>query len=655
MIRLRFSVSAVIFSMFVSPVVYWKRIQPACQWRRLWAGMAAGVLGGVGRTDNPAARRQVSGAVLLLGIACCGFATGGAAGSALQVEEARPPSPAEAMRTWQEVEGWIRSWRLPPDAAGFPASAACVTLRLNGEVVGRGEDFRGDDRSVWRAAMAAMDQAASNVVTEGVVPNDALRTERLRMVGERMTVGIELAGALTPFAPATYAEVETTLSPGVHGVAVRRDRDVYGFFPGTMLSLNMLPHEALANRAATVVGNAAAGLEEPGKLAERHKLVFYRFETVHLAQTSVNEAPIFLRRGGRLVLREQITMAELVRMGRAMSAHLAGRVDDADGGTIREGYRPWLGRYDGREGGAALLLAGIALQAWQEHGADDAGAEAVAVARRAALRLSAAAPVEEGQTLPLAFATVLVARGLEAETADASDREWLRQAAAALASLHDAESGFAPQVRSHERAPVAWALAEASAALGAGGEPVRAAAAGAVRRLYRETPEGRLVQHMPWLGWAELRLVDGAEQVPAATALRRMREQIWSHQVTPLDVEESGHDVVGGIVFTATSNPLPDWHTLRPVAFAASMLGEPRLTDQHERAMELARLLSSLRFARQLQADESQMWMFRDAAASVGGVRAGLWDQRMPADATSLGLLAVSETLGSLRALSEAP
>jgi hypothetical protein len=131
-----------------------------------------------------------------------------------------------------------------------------------------------------------------------------------------------------------------------------------------------------------------------------------------------------------------------------------------------------------------------------------------------------------------------------------------------------------------------------------------------------------------------------------------MRDHVWEHQVGPLDVEEAGQDVVGGVVFTASSNPLPDWQTLRPVAFAATMLGDGRLTDGPERAVELARLLSSLRFLRQLQVDESQMWMFKDSGASMGGVRAALWDQRMPADATSLGLLTTAETLRSIRALS---
>src|SRR5690606_29748555 len=175
---------------------------------------------------------------------------------------------------------------------------------------GRGEDYRADERSVWRAAMRAMEQAGVNAAAEQGIPNDALRNERLRMMADRLTLGIELAGPLTPFAPTTYAEAEAALSPGTDGVAVRVGEEIRGMFPAMMLSTNMLPHEALANRAAAALGNAAAGLEEPGKLAERHGVVFYRFETVHLAQSGRGSAPTFLRRGGRLVLQEQLTAAE---------------------------------------------------------------------------------------------------------------------------------------------------------------------------------------------------------------------------------------------------------------------------------------------------------------------------------------------------------
>lgn len=665
MIRLRFSVRAVILSMFVSPVVCWKRIQPACHRGPVAAEHSVDALSPHGWPDNslasvrrrrtplPAHHARCVFATLLAVVAAPGLVTAQEAPAAA----AGPPSPAAAMDAWQTVQGWVRTWTLPPDADGFPAAAACVTLRLNGEVVGRGEDYRADDRSVWRAAMRAMDEAADNAVAGGGVPNDALRDQHLRLLGERMALSVELAGPLTPFSPATYAEAEAALSPGAEGVAVRMGEEIRGLFPAAMLSVNMLPHEALANRAAAVVGNAAAGLEEPGKLAEQHHLVFYRFDTIHLAQAGAGQPPMFLRRGERLILREQMTGAELQRMGQAMAAHLAGRIRTGEEGcAIDEGYRPWLNRYEGEERGAALLLAGIALQSWDRQSPDEAARTAVAAVRAAALEAPTGQPVAQEQVLPLAFGAVLVARELGAGKwpieQEAAARAWLHDAALALASLYDETSGFASQVRAHEGAPVAWALAEAAAAMPEDGGAIRDVAVSAVRRLYRDTSEGKLVQHMPWLGWAERSLAGDAEQIPAAAALRRMRDHVWEHQVGPLDVEEAGQDVVGGVVFTASSNPLPDWQTLRPVAFAATMLGDGRLTDGPERAVELARLLSSLRFLRQLQVDESQMWMFKDSGASMGGVRAALWDQRMPADATSLGLLTTAETLRSIRALS---
>jgi hypothetical protein len=177
----------------------------------------------------------------------------------------------------------------------------------------------------------------------------------------------------------------------------------------------------------------------------------------------------------------------------------------------------------------------------------------------------------------------------------------------------------------------------------------------AVRRVYRDTPEGELVSQMPWLGWAELRLASlkGQDDVPAAVSLRQMRKLVWEHQIGPLDESATeqkggGLDLVGGIVFAAHAPGAParpTWQAARPLAFLATMLGEPRLTGPAERNLELARLLAGLRFVRQLEADDTTAWMYPNRSRSLGGVRAAPWDQRMPLDASAMSLLFVCETL----------
>ncbi len=190
----------------------------------------------------------------------------------------------------------------------------------------------------------------------------------------------------------------------------------------------------------------------------------------------------------------------------------------------------------------------------------------------------------------------------------------------------------------------------------------------------RGIDSARLVSAMPWYGWSQIRLERFRREIeaidrrldrrplfsdldtqipprdlPAAVALRQMRAEVWKHQLSELDAGDEGADLVGGIVFTSgDTSPLPTWQCVRPLAFIATMLGDPRLTEPHERAIELARLLKAFRFLRQLQIDQSVGWMHPAPDSVVGGLRAAAWDHTTPPDATSLALLAVCELLRSL-------
>jgi hypothetical protein len=223
------------------------------------------------------------------------------------------------------------------------------------------------------------------------------------------------------------------------------------------------------------------------------------------------------------------------------------------------------------------------------------------------------------------------------------------QCVPAVRGAFEAGKGFAPSVPPGARGLVAWALVRIARDSGEVGD--RGAAEAAVRATYTGTEAEMLVGQMPWLGWAELEL-DGDGEVPAAVALRDLRDQMWEHQVRPADLGPDDADLAGGIVFTKGRSPLPAWNTARPLAFAATMLGDPRLTTAQERALELVRVVEGLRFLRQLTVDEPGTFMFKGPAKrTVGGVKAAPWDIRMPPDATSLSLLTVCEALRSLSAM----
>jgi len=82
---------------------------------------------------------------------------------------------------------------------------------------------------------------------------------------------------------------------------------------------------------------------------------------------------------------------------------------------------------------------------------------------------------------------------------------------------------------------------------------------------------------------------------------------------------------------------------------AAAMLGDPALTPEGERPRELARLLPTLRFLRQLSAGEAESRLYPNPERASGAVRLALWDQRQPPEATAMTLIAVTETVRATR------
>jgi hypothetical protein len=208
------------------------------------------------------------------------------------------------------------------------------------------------------------------------------------------------------------------------------------------------------------------------------------------------------------------------------------------------------------------------------------------------------------------------------------------------------------QITVPQRSLVVWALARRDVT---SATRLRSTDA-AVRSGFRDVSAGALVGLMPWLGWAELTYARfqpepaAPSELPSAVALREMRSLVWKHQLRAEDLPPDQQDLAGGIVFASSKHGqvLPTWQVARPLAFIATMLGDERLTEEKEVPAELSRLLASLRFLRQLTAGEAEGHMYANPALAMGGVRASVFDQRMPPEATALTLMTVCETLQSL-------
>lgn len=625
-----------------------------------------------------------------------------------------PPSPADAMRAYQVLDGWIRDWNIPDDDSRpeqLSVGGVSIVLRMAGEVIGRSTVFAegttlvdapNGSELLRRAAKAAMAEAERRMR----VDNDALRDERVRRSAREVTISLELAGTLVPIEPTTFDDIERDLAPGLDGIAIRVGDQIAGTFPGTLLASNTSLRLAFSRAASQAGGEASLGLDEPKKLRDSLGAKCYRFRVTHLAQRSPDAAPTFIVRGGRFVNLAEINTAELRSMADRAASNLISREWTGEGAYGMHGlYEPWSNQYspayagaveqltaafalrvyastpgiDPRQSLAAKSYAGRILRALRLVEADETAAADSPVSSAlwvvvdslnppsasAAPPAPPSVPPSVPPTAPSAAAPTPAPADLNATTAPEACRRVV------LNSFNKLD-GFASTIPIPARGLMAYALVELAALEPAGGLRTEAIglADAAVRRAYRDTPEGLLVSQMPWLGFAERRLAavkqanaSDASEIPAAVALRQMRGELWQHQIQPSDAAASeslggSPDLAGGIVFTgvlsgrqATGSNEPKnvtWQSAQALAFLPSMMIDERLTPAAERPLELARLVSSLRFIRQLQVDDSTTWMIPYPRRALGGTRAALWDMRMSTDATSMSLLLVSETLRAI-------
>lgn len=573
-----------------------------------------------------------------------------------------PPSAAECLGAYAVVDGWVRAWSVPnePQLIDPPGTGgACVTLRLSGasgRLLSRVAVFTGAEsagRTLWLAASRARAEADRRLPLE----NDASREERRAELTGRLLVDIQIAGEPVALVGDSLDEIVGAFNPGRDGVLARVVGDsgerAEGYFPGSQLSLNLNPGKALES----VIGALKI---PPIPLAEqrsRYGLRLYRFEARHLAQTVAGESPEFLFRGGRVVPRDEMNGAGLRGFAGAMADHLVShqwRGQEAYG--LKGSYNPLTDTYTPpvasprEQAVVALALARYV----RTPGADPTIAERSASASRAIVEKltrvqnpepDPCARASDAAAWLLADAELNLLPGAVPDDALAAFRTRAK-ASAWSAFKNEGDTGaWDDSITPGERAIISAAMAVTSA-----DDHEREPARRAVRALFRETPSNELVGLLPWVGWAELALspAESGAPVPASEALRQCRATCWQFQLQGDENAGASPDFAGGLVFSRSGPALPTWQTLRPLAFLATMLGDPRLTDEGELRPELSRLVLSARFARQLAVDGHVAHMFRDPSRGLGGVRLSCWDQTVSVDATSLALLGVCELLRSV-------
>lgn len=559
------------------------------------------------------------------------------------------PSPAQSYALFRSVEHRVRGWDRSPFESASPIAAARVVLAQRGEVLGTGVDDSGDRLAVSRALARAMRRAEARIG----LPRDALLDESMRSIASDLTIWLELAGPAVPFAPDALADASLLISPGVEGVGVRLGDRHAVMFPGRMLETGTLPAAALRALVARVTDDPALALLDPATLQAEHGLTLERFAVRQIAQARPGAPASLLVRGGTLVERSAITTRSIRQLADDLARYLMGRtIDQPVGADLLGTDQPRLARA-GQTRASVLeqALAAIALARYASApGVDPAQATRAyqtatalveSLAQRATLDASLAG--DPASAAMVSCAITLITRDDPKAFADhAGLVDRLDRLAWATLTLTLDRPGQAPDVA---LAPAAYALSLRVDSLDAAR---RDRVEVLVRAIYRATPRGLLVSQMPWLGWAELELARGDSRVPAAAALRAMRDQIAQHTLTAADAGTDARDLVGGIVFTASRTPLPTWQGVRPLAFLASMLGDDRLTPDAEVARMIGQQTTAMRFLTQLQLDPCEASTLAGGARGLGGITAASWDRTQPPEASAMTLLTASQTLASL-------
>lgn len=599
-------------------------------------------------------------------------------GGALSLSSpSEPPSPRATLAAYRTVDSWVRAWAAPGAEAPLPADlpacyGACVHLRLNGQLVGRG----------IAAVTSAVDAASATFIRDAAeeairtadarlpVPNDLTRGDAIKLLTPEIQISLELAGAPIPIVDDSWSLVDALLAPGIDGVMVQRQgaagqEGAALEFPSQMMLAGALPQNSLRTLTARVIGEGGAAevLLMPREIRDKHAVKMYRFRVSHVAQCRARQGAEFLYRGSKLV-GASIGRAELEMMAAGMAAFLERRIAAAAAMRTRDGDGAGDKAPPEVDGaGKSVLLAAVALRAHSDLAMGNVDADRHEVLRdrvneilptgprgliERALYLNARFPNFKGNATRQAKCDDVI----RAVMGEPRDESVLKSLGAEL--LEEVEEARKTPLDPVERAVV---LANYTGWARGGDDAARSrVVTEPIRQLFVDTPSERLPSLMPWLGWAELNLAAMRSSaggppvdVPSALALRAMRDEVWKHQLTPLDATDDSADMVGGIVFTSgATTPLPTWQCVRPLAFMATMLGDRRLTEPQERALELARLLQAMRYVRQLQIDESSGWMLPSPQAAMGGVRGAVWDYTLNPDATSLSLLAVVELLESM-------
>lgn len=648
---------------------------------------------------------------LICVLACLGVAMGGSrsveAQAQGQVDGGLTAVEAEAGFGW--VEDWVRRGEAVPEDAALPGTqvvgvfGACVTLRADGRVLGRGEAVREDVAAAiggggpavrlagllakaTREALAEMRSKQMRRAVDLGINDPDLFDRGFRAARQQVQIDVQIGYGLTSIVLPLEEEqlaVFSQYAPGYHGLRLVGPIAEGGSlaWPATERSRNTSPPRTLF-RLLEAQGYDAEDLE---LVARGDGPRLQRFDAMHLVRTGP-DAPLRMLTRGDLVLDRQVIDGRTIAGLAERSARYLDRLvleEPAGSGryVVRGSYRPASGRYappwaDGRE--AALLSYAMTRHA---RVAIEAGLAEQAARTRAerglalALQLLPSASPDAGpmQHLTAAFVLLtlcetpgrllpeqLVLRdrlgqrlmdlrhpgGGGYRVAADSDTRLSRSSAsvvtAALASWHR-------RTRSKTIAPTVWAVMN---------ELVQ------VNREAPDPVDWYWIAHALQQGEVLAKDVAASDREMDAADTAKTLGDWRSAQADYLAVLSDAQirtrptlgpdDVLGGFVLQDArpgSPPNPTWDSALPLGLVAFALREPTVVPENQVTAPLLTAELGARFLGQLMITETLAYDLRNPAPAIGGTRSTLWDSTLSPDASAMTLLALAELQRSLSAL----
>ena len=647
----------------------------------------------------PFTTRSLVSSILLCGLlhasasGCCIDATQDAAantvGSAKPIAQptAKPfasgaaPDENTALDGFLAARAWLDADALPAlDAQAaqieLPATnAVCVLLRLNGRLVGVGEDATGDGLMLRRATGRAVVKALGD---------ETIRSVRATLgdkVTARLSLEIELAGEPTPLLGRNIADAAARIVPGRDGIAVRRGETIVRAFPSRLIASDNADRPD--GTIAALLVDAGLPAKDLNQYADTDRVSLARFATIRLRESSPGGAPEVITRGGRAIELVEITPNATMRMAIQLTTRLAGQlvaapkseqphekphekpqdahsVDAQHADTRLLGtLNPTADRYDppfadARQSALAALALAYAARAPQfpEALATQARNDAQRLVSSIALLPDADRPATVDSVCALALCASSVAdEDLRADSrADlrADSRANLRknlraQLAARVRTQIAAHTSIDPTV---SPVPAAFAAA-ASAALGADGNAAEAARiARAILAAFHDRPGTLLQTALPLALLARQSALEPACAAEIRATIASLAEQLAAQQIgaDPLAFEGMPADLVGGLFPPSGPRMRVDSECLRHASAFAFAFPKTAATGAATGAAKAPAALSlatrrSLRFLAQHTADDPWVGGFRHPEALRGLVRASLATDDCPPEPTIYGLL----------------